>query len=350
MPIGFGMNFVDVVATDQNGKQNSTTCFVLAGAFYSAEAAAMPGAVGLRLDPYAIGDPDPNGLNSLNDLFYTVLKSDALRQLVDQALVAANPINDGSCGVFACEPDVNYNQGTLGWGTPTTTLSLIPGGLRATVYLPNVHLNVRACGTTCCIGGSTSACRRASSARPSISACTLQGGLVRTALKGTPTVTVGTVSLNGSGFCGFIVDLLAELLHRHGARTPCRTRCRASSTARSRPLLDQVTSSLDISTLAQSFMVPRLDGTGSVNLGFGLGVHIARHHDRARTDRRRHAVHAGHDRAEPAEPRHRAAHARSAARSAGHEQRAAGRRVGVRGRAQRGAARRCGAAATSRRR
>ena len=149
----------------------------------------------MPVDPYAIGDPDPNGLNSLNDLFYTVLKSDALRQLVDQALVAANPINDGSCGVFACEPDVTYNQGTLGWNTPTTTLSLIPGGLRATVYLPNVHLGVRACGTTCCIGGSNVSVSASYISATVDFRLTLQGGIVRTSLNGTPSVTVDAVAL-----------------------------------------------------------------------------------------------------------------------------------------------------------
>jgi hypothetical protein len=269
VPIGFGMNFVDVVATDQNGKQNSTTCFVLAGAYYSSEAAAMPGAVGLRLDPYAIGDPDPNGLNSLNDLFYTVLKSDALRQLVDQALVAANPINDGSCGVFACEPDVTYNQGTLGWNTPTTTLSLIPGGLRATVYLPNVHLGVRACGTTCCIGGSNVSVSASFISATVDFRLTLQGGIVRTSLNGTPSVTVGSVSLDGSGFCGFIVDVLSGFFSGT-VKNAVQSSLQSFINSKVAPLLDQVTSSLDISTLAQSFMVPRLDGTGSVNLGFGL--------------------------------------------------------------------------------
>src|SRR5439155_23872823 len=85
-PIGFGMNFVDVVATDQYGKENSTTCFVLAAAYYTPEANHMNGALGLRLDPYAIGDPDPAGLDSINDILYTVLGSPALRTLVDQGL------------------------------------------------------------------------------------------------------------------------------------------------------------------------------------------------------------------------------------------------------------------------
>lgn len=269
VPIGFGMNFVDVVATDGNGVQNSTTCFVLAGSYYSPESTAMPGAVALRLDQYAVGDPDSSGLNSLNDLFYTVLSSGALRTLVDQSLSASNPIYDGSCGVFACKPDVTYNAGTLAWDQPTTTLKLIDGGLRATVYLPNVRLNVHACGTTCCIGGSNIQVTASFISAQVDFSLTLQGGFVRTALAGTPVVTVGTVDLSGSGFCGFLIDLIKSFF-TGTVKNAVQNSLQSFIQTKVAPLLDSVTSSLDISTLAQSFPVPRLDGTGTVNLGFGL--------------------------------------------------------------------------------
>lgn len=229
----------------------------------------MSGAVALRLDPYAVGDPDPNGLNSLNDLFSTVLRSDALRQLVDQALVAVNPINDGSCGVFACNPDVNYNQGSLAWDTPSTSLSLIPGGLRATVYLPNVRLGVRACGTTCCIGGSNITVTASYISAQVDFSLSLQGGLVRTAVVGTPQVNVGSVNLNGSGFCGFIINLVQSFF-TGTVKNAVQSSLQKFINTQVGPMLDQITSSLDISTLAQSFAVPRLDGNGAVQLGFGL--------------------------------------------------------------------------------
>jgi len=269
VPIGFGMNFVDVVATDQNGVQNSTTCFVLAGSYFSSESQPMPGAVALRLDPYAIGDPNPAGLDSLNDLFYTVLSSGALRTLVDQALVAANPINSGGCGIFACNPNVNYNSGTLAWDQPSTTLSLINGGLRATVYLPNVRLNVSACGTTCCIGGSNIQVTASYISAQVDFSLTLQGGLVRTALAGSPVVTVGSVTLNGSGFCGFVINLIQGFF-TGTVKNAVQSSLQSFISSKVAPMLDSITSSLDISTLAQSFAVPRLDGTGNVNLGFGL--------------------------------------------------------------------------------
>jgi hypothetical protein len=79
------MNFVDVVATDQFGKQNSTTCTVLAAEFYTPEANPMAGSLGLRLDPNAIDDPTPGGLSSLDDIFFAILSSSQLRTLIDRA-------------------------------------------------------------------------------------------------------------------------------------------------------------------------------------------------------------------------------------------------------------------------
>jgi hypothetical protein len=269
VPIGFGMNFVDVVATDTNGVQNSTSCFLLAASSYTPESATMADAIALRLDQNAIGDPTPTGLNSLNDLFYTVMGSSALRTLVNNALVAANPISSGGCGFFACQPNVNYNSGSVAWDTPTTSLNIIAGGLQANVNLPNVRLDVSACGTTCCIGGSNIQVTASSISATINFSLTLQAGLVRTKVSGTPTVTVGTVKLNGSGFCGFILNLVQSFF-TGTVKTAVQSSLTTFIDNNVGPLLDQVTSSLDISTLAKSFSVPRLDGSGNVNLGFGL--------------------------------------------------------------------------------
>lgn len=267
--IDFGMNFVDVVAVDQFGQENSTTCSVLVGSNFTPEAAIMPGALALRLDPAAVGDGQPTGLNSLNDILFSILSSPALRSLVNQGLVDANPISDGSCGVFACTPRVNYNSGSLTWGQPTTSLSLVPGGLAATVTLPNVELRVSACGTTCCIGGSNITVRATQITASVNFGLTLQGGVLRASVAGDPVVTVGDVTLNGSGFCGILIDLL-EGFFADTVRGAVRDALAGFIDSDVGPLIDELVSSLDITTLGQTFAVPRLDGSGSIELGFGL--------------------------------------------------------------------------------
>ncbi len=272
VPIAFGMNFVDVVATDQFGKENSTTCFVLAGEFYTPETSHMTGSLGFRLDPNAIGDGSVAGaINSLNDILFTVLNSPQLKSLVNAGLLAANPINNGDCGFFACEPDVDYIANTINWNTPTTTLSLRAGGLTVGVTLPNVRLQARACGTFCCPGGTT-----LTVAADQITASInfnlfLQGGVMRAAVSGSPTVTVGNVALSGSGFCGAIVDLIGGLFSGP-VRTAIRNALTSFINSDVAPLLDDLVSSLNVDTLGTTFDVPKLDGSGNVQLGFGLAL------------------------------------------------------------------------------
>jgi hypothetical protein len=269
VPIEFGMNFVDVVARDEHGLENSTTCFILAASYYAPENDLMNGAVALRLDPRAISDSQPTGLDSLNDILFTVLNSPQLRTLVNDGLVSSNPIHNGSCGVFACEPRVNYNAGSINWNTPSSSLSLIANGLRAQVTLPNVRLGLNACGTTCCIGGTNLTVTASSISATVDFRLQLQGGVLRASVQGSPNVVVGSVSLNGSGFCGFIVNLVQSFF-TDTVRNAVRDALTSFIASDVAPMLDQVVSSLDVNTLAQSFSVPRLDGSGTVDLGFGL--------------------------------------------------------------------------------
>lgn len=269
VPIGFGMSFLDVIATDQFGKQNSTTCFVLAADTFVAEGSPMSGALGMRLGPTAISDSTPTGLDSLNDILHTILGSSQLRSLVDQGLVAVNPINSGDCGFFACTPTVNYNSGTVQWGAPGSSLALVPGGLQAQITLPNVQLKVNACSTTCCIGGSNITVTSSSIGATVTFGLSLQGGRLRASVAGAPIVTVATPSLDGSGFCGFVINLIQSFFV-DDVGNAVHNALITFINGNVAPLLDQLVSSLDISTLATSFSVPKLDGTGSLQLQFGL--------------------------------------------------------------------------------
>jgi len=270
VPIGFGINFVDVVAVDQHGLENSTTCFISAAPYYTAESSFMPGAVGLRLDPRAISDSNPAVLDSLNDILQTVIRSNELLTIVDDGLKSSNPINDGGCGFFACEPDINYTGGSIGWNTPSSTMSLITNGLRVAVHLPTVKARVSVCGTTCCPGGTNVDINVTAIDATIDFTLAIQSGVLRATLNsGSPVVTIGTVSLNGSGFCGFIVENLDGIFQStlQGVIDDALTNYIQSDLA---PILDGVVSSLDVNTLGTTFNVPQLDGTGTVNVAFGL--------------------------------------------------------------------------------
>jgi len=97
----------------------------------------------------------------------------------------------------------------------------------------------------------------------------LQGGVLRAGVAGTPSVSVGSVNLDGSGFCGFVIDLL-EGFFTGTVKNAVQNALSGFINSNVGPLLDQLVSSIDINNLGTSFNVPRLDGTGTVNLGFGL--------------------------------------------------------------------------------
>jgi hypothetical protein len=132
-----------------------------------------------------------------------------------------------------------------------------------------VRLTVNACGTTCCIGGSNITVTASSITATVNFSLQLQGGVLRAAVQGSPNVVVGNVNLDGSGFCGFIIDLVQGFF-TGTVRNAVRDALASFINSDVGPLLDQVVSSLDITTLGTSFNVPRLDNSGNVQLGFGL--------------------------------------------------------------------------------
>jgi hypothetical protein len=267
--VTWGINFVDVVATDEHGLENSRTCFFLASNRWTPENDAMTGAVGFKLTQAAVGPGTPGELTTLNEILRVVLNSPGLKAMVDAGIPEL--LNSGSCGVWACEPDVTYNRGSINWDPVTTLLALINGGLSLEVRLPNARLTVRACGTACCIGGSTITAR-VSLIRVNVDiSLQLINGVLRAGIIGTPDVSVSTPSLDGSGFCGFLVNLIQGFF-TGAVRDAIRDALQDFLGSEVGPLLDDLVSSLDISSLGASFDVPRLDGSGNITLSFGTGI------------------------------------------------------------------------------
>ena len=110
VPIGFGMNFVDVVATDGTACRTARPASCSPGVLHRRRPRRCPARSRCASTRTRSAIPTRPGSTASTTCSTRCSASDALRQLVDQALVAANPINDGGCGVFACEPDVTYNR------------------------------------------------------------------------------------------------------------------------------------------------------------------------------------------------------------------------------------------------
>jgi len=274
----FGINFVDVIATDSYGVQTAKVCTFLVANQWAPENAAYADTVALRLGQSAIDDGNRNnGINSLADLLYTVANSAGLHATLDSAMLAANPLKPEACdsqtcvfGVCVCwyKTGIDYLSSSLP-GPNTDNLTLVNGGLAMseTVNNPSINLHVY---------GDVGPAPFDTSGAVNISFITitatfdlgLSAGKPHMAIRpGTVTTSVGSISTNFNGVDGWIVNNIVVPLAQGTLRNAVATQVTNYISNNFNAVLDGVVSGLDISTLSTSFSVPRFDG-GTLALTF----------------------------------------------------------------------------------
>ncbi|MDB4929783.1 MAG: hypothetical protein JWM10_2267, partial [Myxococcaceae bacterium] len=269
----WGVNFVDVTATDVNGQENSRTCAFLASDRWNGEAANLTDGVQLLLRQDAVDDGDPTApITSIDDVLQRVVNSQGLRDQLHSSLLAANPLKANSCdqtvfGVCVFRSEVNYERSELN-GPNTTTLSLVDGGLRAVVRFQNIRVRLRINGTL-----STSGWVDVASLEVGVTFdLSASGGRPHAAVRaGSVTTTVGRISTDFSGITGAIVDVVVSLANGT-VRSVVSNALRDYVSTNFSRVLDGVLSGLDVSSLGATFNVPRLDGAGATPLRFGVNV------------------------------------------------------------------------------
>lgn len=273
----YGINFVDLSAVDGTGQEASRTCAFLVADVWAPDTTTFSDTLSLRLRQAAFDDASRSGaLNSLADVLHTVLNSSGLRDTLHTSLRAANPLKPSACdstvlGVCVLRSEVIYNNMEIN-GPNTTSLTLVEDGLRATVNIRNLRINIRVRGHVAGINYDTTGWVTFNSAdvgvtfNPSISA-----GRPRVTVRpGSVSVTVGGISTNFSGLDGAIVDIVADLFEGT-VRNMVRDLIRDWVTDNFDGILDGVLGGLDIDSLGTSFDVPRLDGGAPIPLQFGVG-------------------------------------------------------------------------------
>jgi len=271
--VDFGINFLDIVATDSFGEESSRTCAFLASDRWAPPGDVLGDTVALSLRQGAVDDMDPSGpVDSLDDLLHTVVNSSGLRDTLHTSLLASNPLKPRSCDqslpIIGCifRSQIDYRDSELN-GPNRTELTLIDGGLHALVRLEDVRVQLRISGTLSSTGWATFQFIEVeldfdaglSGGRPTLN--------VR---PGSVTASVGNISTDFSGFSGIIIDIVASFL-QNTLRNAVRDLLRDYVTSSFDALLDGVVGGLDISSLGSTFTVPRLDGAGNIDLNFGVG-------------------------------------------------------------------------------
>jgi hypothetical protein len=291
IPTRRGINFIDVSAQDGFGEENSTLCAFLVNDRYVSPTQFLGGAVSLRLTQNAIDDGNRAGaINSFNDILHRILNFRnasgrlGIEELVATAIAPGTQLVD-ECFARVCVPftsictctltaQVRYNS--LTFGTPNVTaLTLVEGGLRLSLQLNRIRLNLTARSNFLSLGNivdttgnidldnlrliTTLNLGIGADGRPAIS--------VR---PGSTTFTVGGIAArNWSGIDGQIVQFAVNVV---GAiLVPVVNGVLQGFVEGAlNDALNGIFSSLDSDALGTAIDVPRLDGTGVISLGFGL--------------------------------------------------------------------------------
>lgn len=275
----YGINFVDLAATDGSGREASRTCAFLVSDEWAPDTSTLSDTISLRLRQAAFDDNNrTDGLDSIADILATVLNSSGLRDTLHAALLAANPLKPSSCdqggpfGTCILSSEVIYLDSQLP-GPNTVALTLVDGGLRANVRIDNPRIRIRVRGRAFGIPYDTTGWVTFDYIDVgAIFDTSLSSGRPRMTVRpGSVTASVGSVSTNFSGLDGAVIDIVVALFQGR-VRDMVRDLVRDYVTSNFDSVLEGVFGGLDVDSLGTTFDVARLDGSGNIRLTFGIGL------------------------------------------------------------------------------
>lgn len=278
----FGINYVDVTATDTYGVPNTQTCTFLAANQWADPNSTYAGTVGLSLAQGAVDDGSRTGsIGSLGDVLYTIANSTGIRTSLNQALLAANPLKAESCDSQTCvfgecvcwySSGINYVSSTIN-GPNTDSITLENGGLATTATINGANMVLNVYGDVSGIGYNTTGNVSISYITINLTLDTgVSGGVPHiTVAPGSVSASVGSISTDFSGLDGWIINNIVVPLAQGDLKDDVVNMVENYISNNFDTALDGIVSGLDISSLGTSFNVPMLYGGGTVPLSFGIG-------------------------------------------------------------------------------
>lgn len=280
----WGLNIVELLAEDQFGKETIQHCMFFASGSYLSEYLAITNVALLHLDQDAVDDGSPRSpIDSLGDLLGEMLNSDELLDTIDQTLSNLNPIVPTECWAntflgCAFSAGVRYDSTTVN-GPNTVSLSLTNGGLSLNTTINNLSLDITASGRVTGISWAQSGTVSIDSA--SVEAelgVSLNGSNPQVTIVGTPTITIGNITVNLSigisviqsglnAFLNFVFDAFEGIVRNQISST-----LETFITDEVDTILSTALNSLDLSSLGFDLNLPRPLGNGSYNLSLDFAL------------------------------------------------------------------------------
>jgi hypothetical protein len=276
----WGVNFVDLVATDGAGLESRRTCSFLVSDRWAPDTTPLHDTVALKTAQSAVDDFSRGGaVNSFGDVFGLILASSQLRDAIHAAAIAVNPLKPSSCdqriailGFSQCvlSSEVTYVASQLG-GPNTVSLQLVNGGVMARARIEDPALRLRVRGHAAGIPYDTTGWIRFDFIETDITFdFSIDGaGRPRATIRANSVATrVGSITTEFSGIDGFIINLMTSLANGT-VRDLVANTVRSFLTSQFQPVLDGIVGGIRIANAPPTFAVDRLDGSPlDVNLAF----------------------------------------------------------------------------------
>lgn len=271
----FGINFVEVIARDDLGEENSTTCAFMVAPTYRSEGSFISDSVMLKMRQPAVDDNNTSDTDSLNDLLDAVVNSPALVQQLKDGITANGTRLYNNCearvlGVCVTRVTIDYRNLVIG-GPNTSSLRLVQDGLRAVATIRDIGLRVRISGQLLGIPYDTTGWIDLSYVSMDLT-MDLEERLGRpsASVRQINSISVGNVSTREFGGLDGGIISIAISVFEGTIKNLIRDTIRDFIRNNFNQLLDDVFSNLDIDSLGSSIGVPRLDGSGNISLNFGV--------------------------------------------------------------------------------
>jgi hypothetical protein len=276
----WGINFVDLAAVDGVGREARRTCAFLLSDTWAPDTDILSSTISFRNAQASFDDGVRAGsINSFADALHAVVNSTGLRNTLNSALLAANPLEPFTChqsvlGICVLSSQITY----LGLDLPagallgTTSQSLVTGGVSNASRVSSIRLRLRANGSAAFVPYDATGLVAIDFVNNTMTFDTsLSGGRPRITIRaGSVSVQVGTITLDFTGLDGFVIDLVAALA-QGTIRNIAANTIQSFITNNFSSILDGIMSGLDVRNLPVTFDVPRLDGASPVAVNFATG-------------------------------------------------------------------------------